>query len=191
MNDTRRLTTIDTAMHTQAQRRLTRRRRFWLAIGLCLALGLAVQRMYQVRLVWINLSPSAPRGLYIRQFAPEITGGSYVIFPVPPRVHTLVASWGWPDDALLLKPVAGLPGDTVCITNGVVTINTRHAAVHLDALTTRYGLPHTLGCFALGLEDIFVLSTHHPRSFDGRYFGPTHREDITAVVRPLLIEGGY
>ncbi len=33
--------------------------------------------------------------------------------------------------------------------------------------------------------EVLLLSTHSPDSFDGRYFGPTVRAEIIAVLRPL------
>ncbi len=187
MSATSRGTAIDTAVHAPAHSRLTRRRVLWRAIGLCLALGLACQRIAHVRLVWINLSPSVPRGVYISQRGQEITQGSYVIFAVPAAVKTLVSTWGWPDDAQLLKPIAAGPGDRVCQAGQSIFINAVRAARQRMADTQGNTLPRFRGCVRLTEGQFFTLSTFAPHSFDSRYFGVVMRAQIIAVVRPLLL----
>ena len=187
MSATSRGTAIDTAVHAPAHSRLTRRRVLWCAIGLCLALGLVCQRIAHVRLVWINLSPSAPRGLYLSQWDQEIPVGRYIIFAVPRRVQALVSTWGWPDDATLLKPVAAGPGDLVCQAGHNLFINTVFAARQRMTDTHGTTLPRFRGCARLTDRQFFTLATGSPRSFDSRYFGVVSRAQIIAVVRPLAV----
>jgi type IV secretory pathway protease TraF len=41
------------------------------------------------------------------------------------------------------------------------------------------------GQHVVGPDSLFVFSSHHPRSFDSRYFGPVPRGRIISSMRPL------
>lgn len=134
----------------------------------------------------INTSPSEPRGLYLRStatpapgqiiaFRPPAHAYPYVAEALPERVRTSI-----------LKSVRGGAGDRVCAEKDRVIINGRvwPAAARID----RRGraLPQWRGCRRLDADEVFVLSTRIPNSFDSRYYGPVHRSQILGVYTPLL-----
>jgi type IV secretory pathway protease TraF len=41
------------------------------------------------------------------------------------------------------------------------------------------------GKYVVRENELWLLSTHHPLSFDSRYFGPIGMTDVLARVRPL------
>ena len=55
--------------------------------------------------------------------------------------------------------------------------------------TDLYGqdLPHVaLENYRLGTGEVLAMSTHHPRSFDGRYFGPIQTRSDSRGACPRL-----
>ena len=165
-----------------------RRRCLVLAVTGSLVLpGLFARLLVHTPPVWINLSASAPRGVYRRISPRLLSRGGYIVFPVPQGVGDLVASWGWPEGGLLLKQVGAVPGDLVCMVGGAVFVNTERVAVQLRHDRAGRALPRVRGCFRVRQDELLPLSTHHPRSFDGRYFGAIPRDSLTAVVTPLWI----
>ena len=43
------------------------------------------------------------------------------------------------------------------------------------------------GRYVVGNDALWLLSTHHPLSFDSRYFGPIAVTDVLSRVRPLWL----
>jgi type IV secretory pathway protease TraF len=128
----------------------------------------------------INISPSVPLGVYryVRLDTP-LQRGDLVRLPGVPFGRSWLASW-----LPLLKPVAGLPGEAVCVhPEGLWVHGTYYGAVY----QTHKGqpLPVFWGCHPVGEREVFVAS-HEPKSLDGRYFGMTRVVDARRVV-PLWI----
>src|SRR5690606_8558328 len=84
-----------------------------------------------------------------------------------------------------LKPVAGVAGDVVCAQADAVLINGIPVAARRPHDPSGRPLPRLEGCKTLGAEQIFVLSTYAPDSFDGRYFGPISTALVLEKVTPL------
>lgn len=85
---------------------------------------------------------------------------------------------------LVIKQIAGLPGDTVTVSRDQFYINGQHIGP-LD-LMTRLGKP--AGYF----DRVEIIPDRHylfigtePRSFDGRYWGYVPLTDIVADVTPI------
>lgn len=83
---------------------------------------------------------------------------------------------------------AAVSGDTVTITtagllvNGELLRNSRSLTADRDGRP----LPHlALGPVVVREEEVWVLSSYSPFSFDSRYFGPVPLGQIRASVRPL------
>jgi signal peptidase I len=111
----------------------------------------------------VNVTPSLPLGLY--HLAPlhhPLRHGDLVTFTLPAsrRLHRVLANF--------TKPVAGLPGDHVCVQEGRLLIHgTDYGPVLPDAPA------HALqegACVTVGEGHIFTASVY-PRSYDGRYYG--------------------
>ncbi len=134
-----------------------------------------------VSLPWIrlNISPSVPVGLYRLTTLPSIiTRGMLVVVPVPRSIQGI-----WPRLVPLLKPVAGIAGDEVCIRDGIFWIASMNYG-SMDTDSTASDVPHLSGCWIIQPGTV-ILASHAPGSLDGRVFGPTAIADLTAEARPL------
>lgn len=148
--------------------------------GLALLAPLALQP--PVLLVW-NASASAPTGLYRvePELAPLRGGMAAAWTPAPAR--RLAAVRGYlPANVPLVKRVAAARGDTVCARAADVFVNGRRVARRHAADQRGRRLPWWSGCRRLEPGELFLMMDH-PRSFDGRYFGPTREADLLGRAR--------
>jgi conjugative transfer signal peptidase TraF len=153
------------------------------ALGVAVALfGLVVSPAD--RLIW-NRTGSAPIGLYWLSDAP-FTHGRWVVV----SSQSDDAQWAqrhgfvgrdWP----LIKQVAGLPGDQICRRETQILINGKRVGEAQTEATSGRPLPSWQGCICLGQDQIFLMNTH-PRSLDGRYFGPANQADLVGTARLIL-----
>jgi conjugative transfer signal peptidase TraF len=132
------------------------------------------------RLFW-NRTGSAPIGLYGLSDNP-FTRGDWVIVSARSGEADWAAARGyvgrdWP----LIKRIAALPGDEICREGSAVLVEGIHVAEALDADTLGRAMPVWEGCQVLGRGEVFLLN-QHPRSVDGRYFGPTKVGDLGGVL---------
>lgn len=126
----------------------------------------------------LNISSSVPLGLY-RHMAIEgaLHHGDIVLVPAVSFGRSWLASW-----LPLLKPVAGLPGENVCVQpEGLWVQGEYYGTVYQAHQGTP--LPVFWGCHSVGEGEIFVAS-HQPKSLDGRYMGMT-RLSTARRARPL------
>lgn len=151
-------------------------------IGVAFVVISATQMMPK-RLVW-NASPSVPTGLYwIKNGSPR--NGDIVLVELPEPYRTIADQRGYlPKNLPALKRVRALSGDEVCRIGRTIFINS--ATVSVAQLHDIRGLklPEWSGCRTLKPDEFFLL-TDHPKSFDGRYFGPVDRSAITGIAHPL------
>ena len=144
-----------------------------------LVLGvLVLAAVVSTRWVRVNVSPSAPLGLYrLAAVVPPLTRGTLVVLPVPPAVQR------WHRASLpLLKPVAAVAGDVVCVEDDRLQI----AGVDYGPVVAEaHGkpLPHIAGCQQVPEGQVF-LASQAPNSLDGRYFGMTPVATLTARAVP-------
>lgn len=125
-----------------------------------------------VRLVY-NASDSAPRGIYFVEQAIELRVGDYVIARLPETSAALAAERGYlPRSVPVLKQIAAIAGQGVCVRDGVVNIDGSAVARALDLDGQRRELHAWNGCRVLQSQEVFVLNLRSPASFDSRYFGP-------------------
>jgi type IV secretory pathway protease TraF len=128
-------------------------------------------------LVW-NASDSERRGLY--RVEPKLLPGvgDMAIAFAPRQAQSLAASRSYlPKNVPLVKRVAASLGDRVCETGTVVTINGQLEARLEEHDAAGRELPRWTGCITLKRGDYFLLGDHR-WSFDGRYFGITHSNEI-------------
>ncbi len=84
-------------------------------------------------------------------------------------------------DELLIKRVIGLPGETVAVQAGRVTINgTRLEEPYVLEFCT---YPSCNGTWELGPDEYFVLGDNRSHSLDSHSFGPVQRSAIKGVAR--------
>ena len=141
-----------------------------------LSLALASAVSMPKKLIY-NASESAPVGFYWIDHEP-VSRGDYVYVRVPRRFQKLVIERGYlPPNVPLLKRVVGLNGDRICRDGTEISVNRTVVATakRHDGLGRK--MPDWHGCHIITERTVFLLQ-EHPRSFDGRYFGPVDRRLI-------------
>jgi conjugative transfer signal peptidase TraF len=154
------------------------------AAGLALLLFPVIHRP-QLRLVW-NASASVPLGLYrIEPDGRASVGDIVAVRPSPWLTRFMAARRYVEAGALLVKPVTAVRGASVCRIGRIVTIDGRPVARALPR--DRFGrpLPNWSGCLRLGPDQLFLIAPVSATSFDSRYFGPVHRDQIVGRAVPL------
>jgi conjugative transfer signal peptidase TraF len=141
----------------------------------------------------LNASPSLPIGLYVTSTQPE---ANLVEFCPAEPFASLAISRGYRDAgacrdgaAPLMKPVVAEAGDLVELSAYGIAVNGRLLANTAPRTTdsrNRSLTSWTYGRYVVAPDTVWVASSHHPRSFDSRYFGPIPTSSIRDHVRPLL-----
>lgn len=152
---------------------------------LIIGIGVTLVSPPAPRLVW-NASASAPVGLYLVHPGALPKRGEYVVAHLPSTVRDLAARRRYlPANVPLVKRVAAAAGDSVCAHGAIVTVEGKPIARRLPVDGAGRMMPRWGGCATLGRGDFFLLMATSPRSFDGRYFGPTRRDRIVGRARLL------
>jgi len=137
--------------------------------------------------VRLNLTPSVPLGVYrLAPVSPPLARGTFVVLPVPASVQAFHSHW-----VPLLKPVAAVAGDVVCVWGETLWVWGQTAG----AAPTGYGrvwqehegkpLPRMEGCHRVEEGTVFLASTAR-HSLDSRYFRAVPIPTLTAQAFPLL-----
>jgi conjugative transfer signal peptidase TraF len=112
-----------------------------------------------------------------------------VLVRTPAAVRDLAARRGYvPANVPLVKRIGAASGDVVCATGGMITIDAHVVAHRLQTDSVGRVLPSWSGCLRLADNDVFLLMTGAPASFDSRYFGPVPRASILGKLVPLWTE---
>jgi conjugative transfer signal peptidase TraF len=120
---------------------------------------------------------------------PAVQTGSILLVPLPADAAALAARRGYlPTHIPLLKPVAAMAPQTVCITGNVVRIDGMPVATVLRADGRGRRLRAWPSCRRLRPGELFLLSTTNPASFDSRYFGPVRASAVIGVAHPVWLE---
>lgn len=132
---------------------------------------------------WVrcNVSASAPYGLYrLTRLDARPRVGTWVVLPVP----TIMRPWWKTFWIQLLKPVAAVAGDEICVEQGWLRVKGDWFG---PVLTEARGkmLPHMDGCQIVPENEVF-LASDMPRSMDGRYWGMTPIATLKATALPLF-----
>ncbi len=141
------------------------------------------------RLLW-NASASVPIGLYAVHPAGKLTAGELLVIRPPAALAQFMAArrylaFGVP----LIKHVAALPGQIVCRSGLMITVNGIAEAQALDRDTRDRKLPVWQGCRTVRPGEVFLMNAGVPDSFDGRYFGPVPESTIIGSTTPLWLGG--
>lgn len=132
----------------------------------------------------LNVSPSVPRGLYVRWLSVPVTG-ELVLF----RPHRDVSTWyeELTGDELsrgFLKPIYATGPFTICRQEDN-TLELDGAALPSSSLAPRFLAVNTCRDWEDGV--FFVLSTRVANSFDSRHYGPVSTTRIDGTFRPALV----
>lgn len=150
-----------------------------------LALGVVSIVSFPKKLIY-NASASAPIGFYWLDERP-VKRGDYVLTRVPESARDLIEKRDYlPPDVPLIKHIAGVSGDEICREKGAILINGKAVAVAQTHDGLGRPLPIWQGCWVLSGDEVFLLQDH-PRSFDGRYFGPIDRQLIIGRATRLRL----
>lgn len=168
-----------------------------IAVFLLLALGLLAKNAGLI----INITPSMPRGIYIKNYHSNITRKTLALICLHEPYQSLGLQRGYlmhgqschgnnasSDAAPLLKSVLALPGDDVILQNDYIAVNgarysyrtAQHdSAGRALASYPRGSYPHTIGYWLIG--------THAANSWDSRYWGPITPTQVIAQLKPLWL----
>lgn len=153
------------------------------------ALGIAMASLSmaasQPKLVW-NFSPSVPVGLYGVDLRDWRRGDLVALKPAGQAEAVLSTVSALKPGRLLIKTIAGVPGDIVCQRAGAVAINGKHAARARILSPRGWPLLTTEGCNVIRPGDVFLLGDH-PASLDSRYFGPVSASGVIGVLDPVWL----
>lgn len=139
------------------------------------------------RLVW-NVSASAPIGLY-RVVSGDARRGDLVLVRPPNEIAQLAAERGYLSLGVpLVKRIAALSGDDVCVFKDAIIVNGKVLARRLEKDGAGRLLPRWYGCRELASGEIFLLMDTIPDSFDSRYFGPVSSANVIGRLVPLWTE---
>ena len=151
---------------------MSRRTTLLWALGGVLAGVLAVVLHPSIRLIY-NASDSAPRGFYRVAPATALKRGDYVVAMLPEEVARFAAARGYlPQSLPVLKRIAAVAGQRVCVEDAIVSIDGKPITRALDSDSKQRPLVAWKHCRALQADELFLLNPTHPASFDSRYFGP-------------------
>lgn len=168
---------------------LTRLRSRQIAILFAMAFSLAelVVPPFHRPLFVYNASASLPLGFYWAQAVGQVRRDDLLLVRLPDSARELATARNYlPTNVPIIKQVAALTGDQVCVASNYVVINGKIVAAILLRDHSGRMLPSWEGCRSLIGDEFFLLSPAEA-SFDSRYFGPIRRADICAKLVPLWI----
>jgi conjugative transfer signal peptidase TraF len=130
----------------------------------------------------VNVTSSAPRGVWRMLAVPAVVEkGMWVTLPAPASVKAWAPHW-----ANLLKPVAAVAGEQVCVARETLWIRGQSFGSVLKQDAEGTSLPRLReGCVVVEAGTVFLASAA-PQSLDSRYFGSVPVAALTARALPLL-----
>ena len=135
------------------------------------------------RLLLFNRTPSLPTGFYV-YCGSQVHRGDVVAFALPQPAWHYAHLRGESIDVLLLKHVLAVGGDFVSTYDGQLRVNSELVGPVASVDSAARPLPHWSAARVLAGDELIVGSTHD-RSFDSRYFGPIHTDQVLGVYRRL------
>ena len=169
---------MDTKEHSQSSN-------FWLELG---------------KLIFISLVIVIPFRLYVAQpfivegasMDPTFKSGEYLIvdeltyhWSDPKRGSVLIFRYPRDPSKYFIKRVIGLPGETLEIKDGIVTIKNEVSPLGFVIDEPYIKFPKTDNLLiTLGEDEYFVMGDNRLGSADSRIWGPVPREDV--IGRPII-----
>jgi conjugative transfer signal peptidase TraF len=168
---------------------MTRFGLFMATYGAVMVIGVTALFHPVPRLIW-NASASVPIGLYAMHPAGTLRPGELlVVTPPEPLATFLDARRYLPKGVSLLKHVAALPGQTVCRTDDMISIDGTAVGVALDRDHLGRSLPVWRGCRVIAAGEVFLMNRQSVASLDSRYFGSLPTTAIVGRAEPIWTEG--
>jgi conjugative transfer signal peptidase TraF len=133
-----------------------------------------------------NASDSVPVGWYRIESTDALHVGGIVLARLPSEPAAFAARRGYlPMRIPLLKRIGAMAPQVVCVRDGIVSIDSIPVAVTLFLDDAGRRLTAWPECRRLRADELFLLSTTNPASFDSRYFGPVNASAVIGQARPL------
>ena len=151
-------------------------------------LGVASIASFAPRLIW-NASASTPVGFYTIGEVGNLEVTDLVAVDAPEPLATFLSDGGYlPRGVPLLKRVAALPGQRVCRTGLVITVDGVPMGDALDRDRRGRLLPIWRGCQLVANGELFLMNWQVRDSLDGRYFGPLPATAVIGRAIPLFTD---
>lgn len=146
----------------------------------------------------INTTASMPVGLWRMIPTPaKPARGTIVIACMDAPLTTLALERGYVDPGpcpggteLLLKPIAAVAGDAVEIGDTGIAVNGKpmpHTAPLARDVAGRELPALSRGEYQVLPNEVWLLSSYSPLSFDSRYFGGVPVSNIRGIARPVWV----
>lgn len=140
----------------------------------------------------INVTNSMPVGFYRLDTnkLSTFSVGDIVYFPVPLGHQSILYDRAYlQPGAHLIKPVAAIAGDHVCIDDNMLWVNNTSSVVIFVQDNLGRTLPQLSFCRVLERGELFILSEYSKQSYDSRYFGPVLEENVIAKAHLFVTFG--
>ena len=171
-----------------------------LAPALCAVAGtvLAVLTAAHAAGLRMNLTASMPIGLWRIAPAHTLARGEIVAVCLPDgsALHlalqrSYIAAGSCPSGAEpLVKPVAAIGGDLAVISETGISVNGAIVPNSAPLAADEAGRPlqrMPAGSYRVASGEVWLLSSHDPRSFDSRYFGAVPIANVQGIACPLWV----
>lgn len=164
--------------------------RHWAFAGALIVLAVSAGELIRLsgHALYVNDSPSMPRGLYwIRLDVLPSERGEVVVFRPTQAFAHLIYGRGWlPRDMPLIKPVGGVAGDIYCAIDGRFLVDGEDAGPIFARDAQGRLVPQMAGCHRVERGTFLPVSSYLPRSFDGRYMGTVPVSNVIGTGVPVL-----
>lgn len=140
-------------------------------------------------IIFINVSPSLPRGIYMAIPGNQYRVGDIVAYTPTPDVTTFCLDRGYmKKKETFVKTIGAMPNTLYRIDSDLTfTINGKPAGVVIPKDTEDRDMPIAIGYHRVPQGE-FLPYTQAPRSLDGRYTGTVPFSNIRTRVIPILTE---
>lgn len=147
----------------------------------------------------LNTSTSMPQGIYRMAQKPMVPQRGMVVILCPPKTAIFKQAYArhyfGPGTCpsgfqTLLKPVTAIEGDSVQLTSQGIQVNHHWLKNSMQLQTDTQGRSMSrvpLGLYRVHVGEVWLISSHHPHSFDSRYFGPMSLSLVQGIARPIWI----
>ncbi|MBS1213507.1 MAG: TraF peptidase [Proteobacteria bacterium] len=142
----------------------------------------------------VNTTASMPQGLYWVQSQKPDKGSLVLFCPPNSQIFREAQARGYfgagfcsSRSEALLKRIVAVEGDQVTISDQGIVVNGQRLTHSAPLKTDPAGrpLPAFTAERTLAAGQVLLMADRHPRSFDGRYFGPVDERLLKAVVVPV------
>jgi conjugative transfer signal peptidase TraF len=147
----------------------------------------------------IATGDSLPKGLYWLSREIPLRGGIALVC-LPKKIASFGRSRGYLHVGACAggarpvgKPIAAVAGDFISLGESDVRVNGVRVATSSRPSVDSEGrpLPRTPnGTYEVHRGEVWLISVHHPRSWDSRYFGPVSEQDIVGALHPIWVLSG-